>query len=367
MKKILILLTVCSVAWSCQKRKYPDTQVTLEKEDIYFSGSVDNTPLSLKIGTDGYYCYSSYTQNAGNIYVFAGELKKYNCNPCPLSLKLELSDYRPRPAGASVPPDSALRTGSRHFIPALSQATTIKFVSHSNKAVSSWRWDCNGSSSGDSATSFEFAQPGAQTVSLTVLTKGGCESVVVNKIYVDAVNGLFACNVSANTGQGNSSQFRAGVIGGTPPFRYSWNFGDASTSSQAAPGHTYQWAGSYPVKLQITDAENRVCECNYIQVVGNDISSCAANMSLSYVSSRNSFLDGVRLQWTDASNTVLRSDSVAQPAGSYFEVLSSQPFEPNDHGDNGRLLKLRFNVLLGNGSRKVWFKSDSTTMAVSYK
>lgn len=212
---------------------------------------------------------------------------------------------------------------------------TIKFTSHSNKEVSALRWELdNGVSSQNSVFSYEFSQPGPQTVSLTVKTKGNCESVVVNKIYIGGESGVFACDITAEPLQNNGSRFKTNIIGGKAPFRYSWNFGDGSTSTLAIADHNYQWEGSYPVKIQIIDAENHVCESNYIHVTANDKSSCAANISLSDAGSRIVFFNGVKIQWTDPSNRVLRSDSIAQPAESYFEVLRSQAYEPNEKGQS---------------------------------
>jgi hypothetical protein len=364
----LWILGICLLAAACQKRKYPEEKVQLEKEDIFCDGYINGEPVNLKIGADGYYCYSSYKQGTDSIYLFEAELRKFDCQPCPRSFRVELSDYRQRLPGSSVPVDSALRVGGRYFIPGLPKAYFLRFASHANKEVASVRWMLsNGAYSQDSAMSCEFAQPGAQTVSLTVRTTNNCESMVVNRIFVGGESGLFACTVKTESLQINNSQFRPVIIGGRAPFHYTWYFGDGSTSNLAEPTHNYQWAGSYPVKLRIEDAENHACESNYIHIAGNDPSSCAANMSLSRTGSRNTTLNGVKLQWTDQSNAVLRSDSVAQPAGSYFEVVSSQPYEANERGEAGRLLTLRFNVLLSDGSRKVWFKSENTTVAVTYK
>ena len=366
--KIIMILSVCVLLAACQKRKYADEQVQLEKEDIYFNGYFGNEPIALKIGTEGYYCYSSYNQHPDSVYVFEGTLKKFDCNPCPLSLHVELSDYRKSLPGTSILVDSSLRTGRRNFIPGMSQVQMITLTSHSNKEVSSLRWDLsNGGFSEDSIFNCDFGQPGPQTVSLTVLTKGNCESVVVNKIFVGGESGLFACGITAVSEQNNSSNFSSNKVGGKAPFIYTWYFGDGTTSSSAAPNHSYIWSGSYPVKLRIEDAEHHICESNYIYVSGNDKSSCSANMSVSYTGSKNVFLNGVKIQWTDASNVVLSSDSIAQPAESYFEILNSQAYAPNEKGEPGRLLTLRFNVLLSNGSRKVWFKSDTTAIAVTYK
>jgi len=366
--KIIVIISLCVLVTACQKRKYADEQVKLDKEDIYFNGYVDNEPIALKIGTDSYYCYSSYTQRADSIYVFEGTLKKFDCNPCPLSLHIELSDYRKHLPGSSILVDSSLATGSRNFIPGMSKYNTVILASHSNKEVSSLRWDLsNGASSQDSIFMSDFGQPGPQTISLTVITKDNCESVVVNKIFVGEDSGIFASNIEALLVQNTSSQFKSNRTGGKAPFTYTWYFGDGTTSNSPEPMHNYTWSGSYPVKLQIKDAENHVCESNYIYVSGNDKSSCAANMSVYNAGSRNAFLNGVKICWTDQSNVVLSSDSVTQPAQSYFEIINSQAYAANEKGEPGRLLTLRFNVLLANGKRKVWFKSDNTAIAVTYK
>jgi hypothetical protein len=367
--KIIALLSVFLLAAACQKRKYPNEKIQLEKEEMYSIGYIGTEPVELKIGKDGYYCYSSYKQRADSIYVFEGELKKYDCNPCPRALRVQLSDYRQRLPGSSVPVDSVFGKGNRGFLSGLSKINTVKFVSNSNKEVTSLRWDfSDGTSSQNTSMNYEFAQLGLQTVSLTVRTKGNCESVVINKVFVGGASGLFACGIAAELLQKNNSEFKANIIGGKAPFRYTWHFGDGVTSNLPSPSHNYQWIGAYPVKLRIEDAENHVCESNYIHIAGNDNSSCSANMSLSLAGSRNNSLNGgVTIQWTDESNVILSSNNIAQPAESYFEVINSQAYESNERGEAGRLLSLRFNVLLSDGNRQLWFKSESTAIAVTYK
>lgn len=365
--KLVLILSLFLGIVSCKKREYPKESTQLEKEKIYFDGVVDNEPISLKIGTNNYYCYSSYNQRTDCVYVFTGELKKFDCNPCPQSLRVELSDYKPRLLGASVPVDSVFSKGSRGFMPSVSKANTIRFVAQSNMETSSIRWDLsNGESSQGSVFNTEFTQRGPQTVSLTIRTKSNCESMVVNTVFVDERT-IFACDIKTEPMQNNTSKFETTIIGGKAPYRYTWNFGDGSSSTLPAPNHDFKWIGSYPVKLKIEDADNRVCESNYVHIVGNDKSSCAANMSLSNTSSRSVFLTGVKIQWTDQSNTVLSSGNITQPSASYFEITNSQSYVPNERGEAGQLLSLRLNVLLSDGKRKVWLKSENAVIAVTYK
>ncbi len=48
--------------------------------------------------------------------------------------------------------------------------------------------------------------------------------------------------------------FTGSASGGTPPYTYSWNFGDTTTSSQQNPTHTYTAAGTYTATLTVRDA-----------------------------------------------------------------------------------------------------------------
>jgi PKD repeat protein len=46
--------------------------------------------------------------------------------------------------------------------------------------------------------------------------------------------------------------------GGTPPYSYSWSFGDGGTSGQQNCSHTYSQPGSYAAVLRVTDSAGRV-------------------------------------------------------------------------------------------------------------
>jgi PKD repeat protein len=62
-----------------------------------------------------------------------------------------------------------------------------------------------------------------------------------------------ACNARDDA---QTIDFTSTTSGGTAPYSFSWNFGDASSATGSSPSHTYAAAGTYSVTLTVTDASN---------------------------------------------------------------------------------------------------------------
>lgn len=75
--------------------------------------------------------------------------------------------------------------------------------------------------------------------------------------------------------------FSVSVSGGITPYSYNWDLGDGTTSNEANPSHSYKKAGSYTVKLTVTDDRNNTAtktRPDYITVIpgwsaGNTVTS----------------------------------------------------------------------------------------------
>lgn len=61
-----------------------------------------------------------------------------------------------------------------------------------------------------------------------------------------------------------TASFHSSLLGGTPPFRYSWTFGDGGASAMAAPSHSYQNAGTYVVELTLVDGAAQVINASFV-------------------------------------------------------------------------------------------------------
>ena len=100
-----------------------------------------------------------------------------------------------------------------------------------------------------------YISPGNFNVSLRVRNSFGCLKTLTKPQYVQISTGVHAdftnntsgsCNPPANISFQNLST-------GTGILNFQWNFGDGNTSTLVNPTHTYPTAGSYTVRLIVTN------------------------------------------------------------------------------------------------------------------
>jgi PKD repeat protein len=120
--------------------------------------------------------------------------------------------------------------------------------------VASYAWDFGDGASGTGTTPpHTYAAAGIYTARLTVTDNGGATGTTTRTVNVSGnlpPNATFtsACSDLACTFTGSASSDPDGTVAS-----YAWDFGDGASATGATPAHTYASAGSYTVRLTVTD------------------------------------------------------------------------------------------------------------------
>jgi len=139
----------------------------------------------------------------------------------------------------------------------LGSANVFTDQSTSNGAtITSWTWNFgDGQTSTLQNPSHTYTKNGNYTVQLTVGNSNGCTSATVSKsIHISALPvAAFAystpdCATAAIALTDKSTTTEGSVSS------WAWSFGDGGTSTLQNPSHTYTTAGTYTVKLVITNS-----------------------------------------------------------------------------------------------------------------
>ncbi len=131
-----------------------------------------------------------------------------------------------------------------------------------------WNFGDNSIGSGTNPV-HTYASAGTYTACLTIYDSlQTCFDTICKSITVTGNTIPTPCNLtySYTVTPNNTVSFTSTITGGTAPFTYSWNFGDASmTSSLQNPSHNYSTTGAYGVTLTVTDS--RAVTCTYYDTV----------------------------------------------------------------------------------------------------
>lgn len=135
------------------------------------------------------------------------------------------------------------------------QFNTISFTDQSNVSagsITNWNWSFgNGSSSTDQSPDNFYSGHGNFSVTLTVTSDAGCtnQSIVDVIVYEKPIASITSVDVC----DGNPVNFtNASSISDGSALTYAWNLGDASTSTDANPVHSYSGFGHYPINMIVT-------------------------------------------------------------------------------------------------------------------
>ncbi len=124
----------------------------------------------------------------------------------------------------------------------------------------SWNFGDGSATSTAQNPSHTYTAAGTYTATLTVTDSASPANTATSTVTVkvSAVGSPLTATASALPTSGQiplNASFTGSASGGTPPYSYSWDFGDGSATSTAQdPSHTYTNAGTYTATLTVTDS-----------------------------------------------------------------------------------------------------------------
>jgi gliding motility-associated-like protein len=218
-----------------------------------------------------------------------------------------------------------------NFTPACSGAPVI--FNNTSTVVSgstpSWSWDFGDVTSSTAQNpSHSYASGGTYNVILTVTTAAGCtsslsQSLTINPTPVAAFIANSMCYVDSVTFS-NTSSISTGSITG-----YSWDFGDATTSTLLSPDHYYATAGTYNVTLIATS--NSGCKDTTVVSINMQpapladftFTSACANVPIGF-NNTSVVVNGSAPSWSwnfgDATSSTLQNPSHSYSADGTYNI-----------------------------------------------
>lgn len=132
----------------------------------------------------------------------------------------------------------------------------VQFTDKSLGAPTSWSWNFGDGAAVTQSTeknpSHQYTTPGAYTVSLTVSNANGQDVTSKQAYIVASLAPVANFKVDQRTGTAPFVvQFKD--LSTNNPTKWSWEFGDSTTSSEQNPRHIYPTAGGYDVKLTVSN------------------------------------------------------------------------------------------------------------------
>lgn len=331
---------------------------------------LDGVPLSLKAGIDDYYMFTETDRDQEGAYLLRGVLAGSRCRECGPSLGIEIRS-RIEKGDPVFSPEMALSPGAVAFQPplmAIQQSyirSTLQAQPLSSHPIRQYRWTfSDGSTSDATGLVRDFPLNTGPTATLRVENAAGLVSEQSAVLFPQSGSG---CRVDIiNFGQTDSLIILGAITpANSPGTQFFWSTGEREPRIRVRP------QGTYCVKTLADSCSSERC-LTFASTQGGT-AFCAANFvvqntridSTVYVASATGTT--VVVTYTDARGVIYRSDLQPQPAGSAFDIVSSEPYKNNENGTPTRRIGLRFRCrLTAPGGQSIELSGGTAVFAVGH-
>lgn len=267
----------------------PGGDVTIDQNgDGYVDGVLQQTHNGVNYGTFGYYFYEGTSMACPHVAGVAALLiSKAGGAMTPAAVRAALQNTATDLGGAGwdqfygyglVNANAALATiGNNPPVAAFSGTPlsgnaplTVAFTDASTNSPTSWSWAFgDGGTSTLQNPSYTYTTAGTYSVTLTATNAYGSNGLTKTN-YITVTTPPTNPPVAAFSGTPLSGTVPLTVsftdASSNSPTSWSWDFGDAGTSTLQNPSHVYTTAGTYSVTLTATNAygSNSLTKTNYI-------------------------------------------------------------------------------------------------------
>jgi gliding motility-associated-like protein len=197
-------------------------------------------------------------------------------------------------------------------------------VFHNNSTsadpVAQYAWYVNDQPTAATAD-LSYALPaGIHQLALVVTTNAGCTDSLAARITVDSMVAGFTIDRAIRCGDDRTIAFTNTSQGHFSIASYAWDFGDANTSTNSNPVHTYATPGSYPVTMLATSTTG--CTAGFtaatpvkiftkpVVQINGEVEKCA-QQSIDFQSNISSEDQIIQYTWKLNGNTISSTDAAS--------------------------------------------------------
>lgn len=335
---------------------------------FYIKGDINNAPVELKAGENGYYMSSSYYQDANNVYVYKGELNQRTCNgPCGYGVTFLINDFKESVAGAEMKPDSGLYVGSFQFndgslTPAMYSGIFTPIIGNGNTTYT-WSYS-DGQIQTTQQGARKFNAGKTYSIGLT-LNNNGCVQSHTNEFRIGSplqTNITASCNWT--TTPATYSFYASSSTGLTAH----WDFGDFTNSTAISPIHTYSYSNKYyTTRLRLTNSTD-TCFSYYQVPVSMGSPVCHANYNSFFTPVPNTkALSSITILVTDPSGKIYSSKNINQSISNKIEIVEVEDYKNNSLDEHTKKIKIKFNCDVTNGGDMLKITNGEAVIAVAYR